>query len=86
MGGGGILTSAIIPPTFVGAFHIQVFFILGKLQLHPRRVNITISVPLGKHVDGLLLLSIDVHPTRRLGNQEAQEADQPREDELEPDR
>jgi hypothetical protein len=59
----------VIPPALVGTVHLQQLLVFIQLKLHPFAVWVAISVELGKHSLGGLLLVVDIKPSRGLGEE-----------------
>jgi hypothetical protein len=68
------------------AIHLKVLLIFSKLKSDPDGFAVAIAMPGGELVNGLLGLAASVEPSGALGDEEAEEGDQARENHLQPDR
>lgn len=76
----------VIPPALVGAIKLEMLLVLEHLQSHPWAVRVAMAVVLDEEVLALVDLVVHVVPTWALRQQENEDADEPTEHQLEPDR
>jgi hypothetical protein len=77
---------AVIPPSLVGAVGLQMRLVLKDLELDPLAIWVPVSVVLGQESLSLVLLTVYVVPSGRLGQKPGENKDKTREQHLEPDR
>jgi hypothetical protein len=85
---GGLVAeqSTVVPPSLVATVHLKMFLVLMKLELDPFAVRVSMTVELDEVVDGQLLSTASVQPTRGLREQHGKEEDGAREHELKANR
>ena len=68
--------SAVVPEVLVGSVENKELFVFSKLELDPGGLGVTIAMPFGQHIDGLLAFVVDVEPSWRFWDQEDKENDE----------